>query len=85
MDCCGKKSEKKSSNESAHNHLKSNNENVNNHSSKGHFWMMFGCIGLVVVVLIVSYFLNFKSGYAIWILLAACIGMHLFMMKGHKH
>jgi len=81
MDCCGKKEQKNQNNKK----ISNEDELKERKHGKSHFGMLFGCIGLILVVIIASYFFDFKSGYATWILLAVCIGMHFFMMKGHGH
>ncbi|HLC83835.1 MAG TPA: DUF2933 domain-containing protein [Bacteroidia bacterium] len=79
MDCCKNKSNKSANKEMDHSNMD------HSKSGKGHFWMMFGCIGIVIVFFIITYLFDFDSKYITWILLALCVGMHLFMMKGHNH
>ena len=76
MDCCKKETEDKSNKSGTMKHHKSENS---------HFWMMFGCVAMIIVVFAATYLLKLSGNYITWILLALCAGMHLFMMKGHNH
>lgn len=70
------------------NHSHNNNQHQNsNHDSKHMGWMMAGCILLPVLLLLfngrITAF-NVGKNWLWLVFIILCVGMHVFMMFGHK-
>lgn len=55
------------------------------HNNTGHMWLMVLACGGALVLILVLPLLGLSKNWSVGISIAAMIGLHLWMMRGHSH